>query len=130
MKGKELYDEIKTLGNYTEKKAADLFKQLINAIAYMHSKGVCHRDLKPHNVLVTEDGNTVKITDFNVSKGLNEGKSLDDMLLGNDSELLRMHTKTGTLAFSAPEMITDFSYNEKVDIWSAGTILYTMLSGM
>ena len=103
----------------------------MNAIAYMHSKGVCHRDLKPHNVIVTEDGGTVKITDFNVSKGVTEQtKSLDDMLLGNDSELLRMHTKTGTLAFSAPEMITDFSYNEKVDIWSAGTILYTMLSGM
>ena len=83
--------------------------------------------------MVSADGETVKITDFNVSKALmstQQPNVLDDLLLGNNSELLRMHTKTGTLAFTAPEMITDFSYNEKVDIWSAGTILYTMLSGM
>ena len=40
-----------------------------------------------------------------------------------------MMTKTGTLAFSAPEIFTQTFYNEKIDIWSAGTVLYTMLSG-
>jgi calcium/calmodulin-dependent protein kinase I len=40
-----------------------------------------------------------------------------------------MMTRTGTLAYSAPEMYTATYYNEKIDIWSAGTVLYTILSG-
>jgi serine/threonine protein kinase len=83
----------------------------------MHSKGVCHRDLKPHNVMVTNSGTTIKITDFNVSKSLKVNKekekgelSLDELLLGGNSDVIRMQTKTGTLAFSAPEMINSFSY--------------------
>ena len=55
---------------------------------------------------------------------------MDDLLLGGNTDLIKMHTKTGTLAFTAPEMLKDFTYNEKVDVWSAGTVLYTMLSGM
>jgi serine/threonine protein kinase len=47
----------------------------------------------------------------------------------NKSEVFRMMTKTGTVAFSAPEIFTQRVYDEKVDIWSAGIVLYMMLSG-
>lgn len=58
--------------------------------------------------------------DFNVSF---KGKKPDD------GEHLKMMTKTGTVAFSAPEIFKDNDYNEKVDIWSAGIVLYMMLCG-
>lgn len=62
--------------------------------------------------MVTKD-DRVYIMDFNVSK-----KNL------NPGETFRMMTKTGTVAFSAPEIFTDSVYNEKVDVWSAGIVLY------
>jgi serine/threonine protein kinase len=68
-------------------------------------------------LLVTKD-DKVYIMDFNVSS-----KSK------NPSEVMRMMTKTGTVAFSAPEIFTQKVYDEKVDIWSAGIVLYMMLAG-
>jgi serine/threonine protein kinase len=62
----------------------------MQGIEYLHKSGVCHRDIKPSNILVTKN-NQVYIADFNVSRKRTE-------------ENFRMMTKTGTLAFSAPEI--------------------------
>ena len=86
--------------------------------------GVCHRDLKPNNILVCSDGR-VKITDFNVSKFAENIKKGE---LWKKSTV-KMMTYTGTFAFKAPEMYSEAEYTEIVDMWSAGVILYTMLSG-
>lgn len=113
-----------------EKMAKELFKQFLQGIEYLHSKGIVHRDLKPNNLLVYTDSElgeqTVKITDFNVAKFF-EGHYKDYENLKHSQ--LKMYTYTGTLAFSAPEIFTGFSYDEKVDMWSAGCVLYTMLCG-
>ena len=82
----------------------------------MHSKGVCHRDIKPINILGMDGEDSIKLTDFNISK-----------LVQNKS--FTMLTHTGTEAFSAPEMLTNQAYNNKIDLWSAGCVLYTMLAG-
>ena len=66
---------------------------------------------------MTKD-NRVVILDFNVSFKRQEG-----------SKMFKMMTKTGTVAFSAPEVFLDKYYDEKLDIWSAGMVLYMMLSG-
>lgn len=87
----------------------------MEGISYLHEQGICHRDIKPSNILVTKE-QKVFIADFNVSR---EKKG----------EVFRMMTRTGTLAFSAPEIFVSTYYNEKVDIWSAGTVLYMILSG-
>ena len=82
----------------------------------MHDNGVCHRDIKPSNILVLSNKEKIKITDFNISK-LCKNKNF------------QMLTHTGTESFSAPEMFTSEVYNNKIDLWSAGCVLYTMLAG-
>jgi len=92
----------------------------------MHNVGVCHRDLKPNNILASNDGKIVKITDFNVSKFIDKGKK---QYTGLSKENYKMWTYTGTIAFTAPEVLADTEYTEIVDVWSAGCVLYTMLCG-
>lgn len=66
----------------------------------MHSKGICHRDLKPRNILLSKGDARVKITDFNVSKYFKR----------HNGQLLTMTTRTGTIAFSAPETLQPGGY--------------------
>ena len=91
----------------------------------MHKKGIVHRDLKPHNILVDKQGKVLKITDFNVAKFCDDYENYDQFKKNN----YEMNTYTGTIAFRAPEMFQKKSYNESIDVWAAGCILYTMLSG-
>eukprot|EP00347_Sterkiella_histriomuscorum_P015913 403355208 len=113
--GKEILDQISEMGAYSEKEAQYIFKQIMVGLEYLHSEGVCHRDIKPSNILVTKDQH-VTIADFNVARQ-------------KSGEIFKMMTKTGTLAHSAPEIFIQTYYDEKIDIWSAGTVLYTILSG-
>lgn len=109
-----------------EDNARRLFRQLLEAISFLHSSKIVHRDLKPNNILILEDGESLKLTDFNVAKFF-EGEYKDAQKIIPDE--LKMYTYTGTLAFSAPEILECRSYTEKVDLWSAGCVLYTMLCG-
>ena len=102
---------------YTEKDAAKMMKQILEAMNYLHYHGVCHRDLKPENILLSslEENSQLKLIDFGLSKVV---KTMDDIIKG----------KVGTLYYMAPEVILG-DYNEKCDVWSCGVILYIMLSG-
>ncbi|CAD8098248.1 unnamed protein product [Paramecium sonneborni] len=126
IKGKEMFEVINELGHYSENVAKELFKQLLSAIEYMHRNGICHRDLKPNNILCVQNKNQIKVTDFNVSKFSDSYKEFGDL---KEIEKIEMWTYTGTVAFSAPEIFTGEGYNQMVDMWSAGCILYSMLSG-
>ncbi|CAD8117575.1 unnamed protein product [Paramecium sonneborni] len=126
IKGKEMFEVINETGHYSEHDAKELFKQLLSAIEYMHRNGICHRDLKPNNILCVSDKKLIKVTDFNVSKFSDSYKEFGNL---QDTEKIEMWTYTGTVAFSAPEIFTGEGYNQMVDMWSAGCILYSMLSG-
>ena len=122
LKGGELFDKIieriKKKNIFSEYEAAQIFKQIISVISYCHSKNIVHRDLKPENILFTEEdndinNNTIKIIDFGLSRKFTRNK---------------LSSPVGTCYYVAPEILIK-DYSEKCDIWSAGVILYILLSG-
>lgn len=124
--GEEMFSHITKICNYTEATAILLFKKLIQGIKHLHENGIIHRDQKPNNILVSPCGEKLKITDFNVAKFYDgHYKNINNL----SKYKFKMYTYTGTQAFSAPEILLVESYYEAVDMWSAGTVLYTMLCG-
>ena len=121
-KGGEVFDKIiehiQNKKMYTEKNAANIFIQMMSAVEYCHNNGICHRDLKPENLLYLNQGseidNPIKVIDFGLSQVISPNKKLK--------------TKVGTAYYVSPEILKG-SYTEKCDIWSAGVILYILLSG-
>ncbi|RNF00358.1 putative protein kinase [Trypanosoma rangeli] len=107
-------------GSLAEEVVAGLFFQLLAGVRACHQNGVAHRDLKPDNLLLTED-NVLKISDFGLSrlhKQSNFHAEIDEYA----------HTLTGTLAYVAPEVF-GLTYDAfKADIWSMGCILYALLT--
>jgi len=123
--GGEMFDLIIDQGSFSEVKASILMEQILRAVTYMHAHGIVHRDLKPENFLLTKKGvpvdqNTLKVIDFGISKRFNcsKGEGAPTMM-----------TRAGTAYYIAPEVIAGKGYNEKCDVWSAGVILYILLSG-
>lgn len=120
-----------TKDHYKEKAAAILMEQIVSAIAYCHEKGICHRDLKPQNVLFCNDSpdSPVKVVDFGISKIFDPSLSnLQNELNEGVNKFKKMDSQIGTLYFISPEVIKG-NYNEKCDIWSLGIILYYLLCG-
>lgn len=68
--GGELFDKISSVGKFTEREAANLFKQMMNALFYCYTKKICHKDLKPENFLFAskEPGAALKLIDFGLSQ--------------------------------------------------------------
>ena len=116
---------------FSEKEAAYIFKQIISAINYCHAQGIVHRDLKMENVLFLEKGDNldVKIIDFGLSQYNNyQLVNIMDLISSENSKTVTMFESVGTPHYISPEVLKG-KYNQKCDIWSAGVILYAMLSG-
>jgi len=99
-------------------KALEYTRQLCEALVYMHSQGVVHRDMKPENVLVTADG-TAKIMDF--------GIALDES--ARRLTWSGLSSTIGTPDYMAPEQVSGRRGDVRTDIYALGTILYEMLTG-
>ncbi|KAI9556997.1 hypothetical protein GHT06_016791 [Daphnia sinensis] len=114
--GGELFDRIVEKGSYTEKDAADLMRQVLEAVDYMHEQGVVHRDLKPENLLYycPDEDSKIMISDFGLSKMEDSGI---------------MATACGTPGYVAPEVLAQKPYGKAVDVWSIGVISYILLCG-
>ena len=115
-----------------EKKAAIIMEQVVSAIAYCHEKGICHRDLKPQNILFYDESpnSQIKVVDFGISKIFDPSLTnlQNDINNSGNNKLKKMDSTIGTMHFFSPEVIKG-SYNEKCDIWSLGIILYFLLCG-
>lgn len=115
----ELYGHLRKAGRFPECRAAGYVAQMAGALGHLHRKNVIHRDIKPENILVGVHGE-IKISDFGWSVHA-PGK--------------RRTTYCGTLDYLPPEMLAsgggraDGSYDERVDLWSLGVLMYEFLVG-
>ena len=99
---------------------------MATAIKHMHERGIAHRDLKPDNILVNSTFEAIKIIDFGVSKRFSFFINTNH---GIESKFRDMWTRTGNFLYLAPEIFHGGGYNEKIDMWSLGILLYQMLTG-
>ncbi|XP_028804802.1 calcium-dependent protein kinase 1-like [Neltuma alba] len=115
--GGELFDRIIAKGHYSERAAADLCRQIVTVVHDCHTMGVIHRDLKPENFLFLskEESSPLKATDFGLSVFFKPGDVFRELV--------------GSAYYVAPEVLSR-SYGPEADIWSAGVILYILLSGV
>ncbi|KNA09420.1 hypothetical protein SOVF_153730 [Spinacia oleracea] len=115
--GGELFDRIVKRGHYTERKAACLARTIVGVVEACHSLGVMHRDLKPENFLFVDESeeSPLKTIDFGLSIFFKPGDIFNDVV--------------GSPYYVAPEVLRK-RYGPEADVWSAGVILYILLSGV
>ncbi|KAG9144781.1 hypothetical protein Leryth_017254 [Lithospermum erythrorhizon] len=115
--GGELFDRIIQRGHYSERKAAELTKIIVGVVEACHSLGVMHRDLKPENFLLVNkaDDFSLKAIDFGLSVFFKPGQVFTDVV--------------GSPYYVAPEVLLKH-YGPEADVWTAGVILYILLSGV
>ncbi|RCV09554.1 hypothetical protein SETIT_2G039100v2 [Setaria italica] len=115
--GGELFDRIIQRGHYSEKAAAQLARVIIGVVEACHSLGVMHRDLKPENFLFVnqKEDAPLKAIDFGLSIFFKPDEIFSDVV--------------GSPYYVAPEVLMK-DYGCKVDVWSAGVIIYILLSGV
>ncbi|XP_074056531.1 maternal embryonic leucine zipper kinase isoform X2 [Macrotis lagotis] len=115
--GGELFDYIIAKDRLSEEETRIFFRQIVSAVAYVHSQGYAHRDLKPENLLIDES-HKLKLIDFGLCA---KPKSSKDC---------HLQTCCGSPAYAAPELIQGKSYiGSEADVWSMGILLYALLCG-
>lgn len=121
MPGGMLYDILANEGYFSEKNAAAVMRDLLQAVKCLHENDIVHRDIKPENVLALNKTwpLKVKLADF----------GLADFVLENSFGEKSTCGMYGTPFFVAPEVIRAETYTPAVDIWSLGVLAYNMLSG-
>jgi serine/threonine-protein kinase len=97
-------------------RAVELAIQVASAMARAHQHGVVHRDIKPQNILLTEDG-TVKVTDFGIARAM------------QSSSIIRQTGVMGTPHYMSPEQWQGSTVDGRADVYSLGIVLYEMLTG-
>ncbi|KAL5994110.1 hypothetical protein ACLOJK_034982 [Asimina triloba] len=127
--GGELFDRIIAKGTYSERAAADICRAIVNVVHVCHFMGVMHRDIKPENFLLAskDEDAPLKATDFGLSVFIEE----DGLGQSNAIEALwKVYREVvGSAYYVAPEVLKR-SYGKEIDVWSAGVILYILLSGV
>lgn len=120
----DLYNRISSMNYFSEKIVCHIMRQILSAVAYLHSKNIFHGDLKLENILIDSSSKyneklneffDIKLIDFGCSRIFSSNKRFNELI--------------GTAYYVAPEVLQN-SYNEKCDIWSCGIITYILLSGI
>lgn len=115
VRGGELYKHFLKTKRFPEQQVKFYAIQIALAIGYLHSKDICHRDMKLENILIDETG-YLKLIDFGLAKIL------------KDTELSQSFC--GTPEYLAPEMVSQKGHDKTVDWWALGVLIYEMLIGV
>lgn len=112
----DLFECIEHHSKFSENKAKLIFRQVVECVHYLNSKGICHRDIKDENIVIDKDLN-VKLIDFGSAVVVNPSGRLFDRFYG-------------TINYASPEILRGEKYQaEAAEIWSLGILLYTLLYG-
>ena len=117
IEGQPLSSLIKDRGALKPREAVIIARQIASALGHAHKNHIIHRDVKPHNILMSFDGNA-KIADFGIAKAVNEGT----IVSGTGSVM-------GSVHYFSPEQARGGYVDEKSDIYSLGIVMYEMLTG-
>lgn len=103
-------------GKLTWKEALHFITQIMKGLSHAHSRGIIHRDIKPHNIMILRDG-SVKVTDFGIAR------------LASNRESTMTQEAIGSVHYISPEQARGSHIDARSDIYSAGIVLYEMLTG-
>ncbi len=115
--GQNLKEIIKNEGTLDEYTALDITKQIAKALGAAHKKGVIHRDIKPHNILISSEGRNVKVADFGIAKA------------ATNSTMTNIGSIIGSVHYFSPEQAKGKPVKNNADLYSLGIVLYEMLLG-
>ncbi|WP_303857155.1 Stk1 family PASTA domain-containing Ser/Thr kinase [Aminicella lysinilytica] len=114
--GKPLSDVIKEQAPMDYKRCIEITKQVAAALSVAHKNNIIHRDIKPHNIMITEEG-MAKLGDFGIAKAV------------SDSTLTETSKIIGSVHYFSPEQARGAYVDERSDLYSLGIVLYEMLTG-
>ena len=115
--GRPLSDLIKEKGRLDYKTTIDIAKQVASALAIAHKHQIIHRDVKPHNIMITSDG-VAKLTDFGIARAVSNATMVADT-----SKII------GSVHYFSPEQARGAYVDERSDIYSLGIVMFEMLTG-
>ena len=115
VEGRTLKEIVREKGPAPPEAAVDLTLQILRAARYAHKHGVVHRDIKPHNVLIDQDGR-VRVTDFGIARA-------------GTSDITETGSVMGTAQYLSPEQAQGRSVDERADLYAIGIVLYELLTG-
>ncbi|MBC8631041.1 Stk1 family PASTA domain-containing Ser/Thr kinase [[Eubacterium] tenue] len=117
IEGQNLKDIIKNEGTLDEYTALDITKQIARALGAAHKKGIIHRDIKPHNILISNEGRIVKVADFGIAKAV------------SSSTMTSTGSVIGSVHYFSPEQAKGKFVGNTTDLYSLGIVLYEMIIG-
>ena len=116
IKGKTLKEIISDEGRIPWKWSLNIAKQIASALEIAHKNGIVHRDIKPHNIIITEDG-IAKVTDFGIAKAV------------TTATMTSYGNTLGSVHYFSPEHARGATTDAKTDIYSLGIVMYEMVTG-
>ncbi|MDB1257382.1 Stk1 family PASTA domain-containing Ser/Thr kinase [Bifidobacterium bifidum] len=118
VKGQTLRDVIKANGPLSQRDAEQVMLGVLNALEYSHHMGIVHRDIKPGNIMISEQG-VVKVMDFGIARALDDSAAT----------MTQSQGVVGTAQYLSPEQARGETVDMRSDLYSAGCVLYEMLTG-